>query len=354
MTSTTQTSPTEVLRYIEGPPLDGKSRNGWERFVSFVETQPDRMAVVSIYQPPALYPSISTSTPATTNAASSYLRWTYHDLKVAIDRLALQLRSRGVQPGTTIVTFLPNGVESVVARLTASILSCVLAPLNPKHLVNKDEITHLLRLFLLRPGVEEPAKAAVIIVADKHTAARVDHEQTEFTDKCVVKLMCPQLEVGREVSEVDSNLLTAGWCYFQDLMQEEPEIPEPFNSSSPSNAASPTDELILCTSGTTSLPKACFWTTSQISYHYHVLEQSRLHGLSPEDKALVCLSNNHIAGYDALSAALFFGGTAVIPGSAFDVDDFVRAAVQENITYTILVPTSKSILSSFQRQPYVI
>lgn len=341
MSSAPQTSLIKVLKYVEGPPLDGKLRTGWERFVSFTETQPDKLAVVSIYQPSTLYPGIAKTMPVGT--ASPYLKWTYHDLKVAIDQLALQLRSRGVQPGTIIVTFLPNGVESVVARFTASILGCILAPLNPKHLVNKDEVAHLLRLFLRRSGVDEPEKAAVVMAADEHTAAHIEEEQTGFANNCVVKIMCPQLGVTEEYGNIDPTLSVAGWCRLQDLMQELPDLPQFLNVS---NDTSPTDELILCTSGTTSLPKACFWTTSQISYHCHAVEASAVHGLSSEDKVLVCLSNNHIAGYDALSSALFFGGTAVIPGPTFDVEEFVRAATQEQVTYTILVPMSEPMLSN--------
>lgn len=343
MSSTGQVSSTKVLKYIEGPLVDGKLRTGWERFMSSVETQPDKLAVVSVHQPPALYPGITES--IYTGAASLYLKWTYRDLKVAVDRLALQLRSRGVQPGTVIVTFLPNGVESIVARLTSSSLGCVLAPLSPKHLANKHEVAYLLSLFLQPSGAVETEKAAVVIAADEHTAARIEEEQMGFIKQCVVKILCPLVKVCGDRPEFDPILSAAGWCCFQDLMQQVPGLPPLLSMSSSSSKKWPTDELILCTSGMTSLPKACFWTTSQISYHCHVMEQSGVHGLSPEDKVLVCLSNNHIAGYDALSSALFFGATAVIPGPAFDVEQFVRAATQEKVTYTALVPTSEPIFS---------
>lgn len=341
MSPTAQPLSLKVLEYLEGPPMEGEPQTGWERFVSFVESQPDKAAITSIHQPSDLYPKIPQSWH--TDAASSCLRWTYRDLKVAIDRLALRLRSRGVKPVSIIVTFLPNGVESVVARLTASFMGCAFAPLNPKHLVNKDEVAHLLKLFLRQSGINSLEKAAVLIAADEYVAARVEEEQTYFADKCIVKIMCPQERVSQEHCGIASTFSSAGWCCFQELMQEQLDIPQLLDTPPSSHGARSTEKLILCTSGTTSLPKACLWTASQIAYRYHVLEQSGLFGLSAEDNVLVCLSNNHIAGYDALSYALFFGGTAVISGPAFDVDEFVRAVVQESVTFTILVPTSESV-----------
>lgn len=336
---------TEILKYIEGPPLTGKPRTGWERFVSFVENQPDYFAVTSLHQASELYPSIQRTCNA--NVASSCLKWTYRDLKTAIDRLTAQLHLQGIEPGMIIVTFLPNGVESVVARLAASIMGCVFAPLNLKHLVNKDEVAYLLRLYLRRFEPIEAEKYAVIITSDAHHASLIEKEQTEFAKRCLVKILCPQPSVPQEHTEIDPALSGVGWCCFEDLMQE-PKSPQHLNMFPCVNDLPATDELILCTSGTTSLPKACVWTTSQISYHYHVLEQSGLHKVSSEDNVLICLSNNHIAGYDALSSALFFGGTAIISGPAFDVEEFVQAAVQEHATYTILVPTSEYSLQFIQ------
>lgn len=341
MSPTAQPLSTKALEYLEGPPMEGEPQVGWKRFVSFVESQPDKVAITSIHQPSGLYPKIPQSWHA--DAASSCLRWTYRDLKVAIDRLALRLRSRGVRSGSIIVTLLPNGVESVVVRLTASFMGCAFAPLNPKHLVNKDEVAHLLRLFLRQSEANRLEKAAVLVAADEHVAARVEDEQTHFANRCIVKIMCPQDRVSQEPCGIASAATSAGWCCFQELMQEQLDIPQLLDTPPSSHGAWSSENLILCTSGTTSLPKACLWTASQIAYRYHVLEQSGLFGLSTEDNVLVCLSNNHIAGYDALSCALFFGGTAVISGPAFDVDEFVGAAVQESVTFTILVPTSESV-----------
>lgn len=338
-------SPTQVLKYAEGPPLEGKLRTAWERFASFVETQPDKLALISRHQPSHLYRNITQ--PTNIDATSTCLRWTYHDLKEAINQLACQLRARGVQPGTVIVTLLPNGVESVSARLTASAMGCILAPLNPKHLVNKEEVAYLLRLFLRRSGADEAdQKSAVVIAADEHIAVRIQEEQTEFINRCLVKILCPQSKDSQQQSEIGPTLSATGWSCFHDFMQDtvaNSQLPEVWQ---PSNGTSPTDELIFCTSGTTSLPKACVWTTEQTSYHCHVLELTGIHELSPEDNVLVCLSNNHMAGYDALSSALHFGGTAVIPGPVFNVEEFIQATVQEGVTYTILVPTSELCLEN--------
>lgn len=334
----------QSLDYIEGPPLTGeKMRPGWERFSSFVQAQPDKLAVVSMHQPPSLYPLPSLPLSTSCYEASPYLRWSYRSLGIAINRLMLNLHACGVQAGMTIVTFLPNGVECVIARLAASMLGCVYAPLNPKHLINGDEVTHLLDLFLSRSGSASETASAVVIAADEHVGTLLEGEQKTFIERCLVKIFCFHPASSEEENGGDNagpNLSSKEWRHFRDLMLDDIVTQQPIMLPS-LPAISPADHLIVCTSGTTSFPKACFWSDMQVSYHYHVLEQSGLHGLSSEDTVLVCLSNNHIAGYDALSSALFFGGTAVFPGPGFDVSEFARAAVEEVATYTILVPTSK-------------
>lgn len=327
---------TKGLSYIKGPSFTqtvSTTQTGWRRFKFFVDTRPDKLAVVSMHQSSTLYPIDSVPLETDEYMRFPYLRWSYRSLMSAIDRLALELHSRGVRPGMKVVTFLENGVECVISRMTASRLGCVFAPLKPRHLTNRNEVAHLLRLFSLEE--EEETGTAVVIAGDGLVAARLETEHSEFIRRCSpFKIVC-STPSARTTSGKRSLL---DWLSLEDLMTELPLEMAPRLGA----LNSPTDEHIVCTSGTTALPKACRWTNSQVAYHYRALEQTGVHQVSSEDNVAVVLSHSHIAGYDAISSALLLGGTAVFPGPTIDTGQFTNALRQERVTYTLLVPTSKS------------
>jgi len=310
------------ISYLEGESVEKDAATRlipWQRFSNSISDYPDRPALVSMHQSAALFsiPNLPLPGIATETNIQPYLRWSYRSLKSGIDRLAIALRRLGVVPGMPLVTFLPNNAEYVLSKMAAHMSGCPFAPLNPRNLVNAEEVVHILKLFLLHARIKR-----IVIVAENETVA-------ESIDRLGVPELSDAVKIVATASGPD------GWRYFTDLMEEtaDPAVEET------SLAHSPSDEMLLCTSGTTSQPKLCALTTSQVSWTAESLSQRPRHDFSSEDAVLCVAPNNHVAGNEAVLCALSFGGAVVFPSARFDADAFIRAAKWEKATFTVLVPT---------------
>ncbi|KAK3332214.1 hypothetical protein B0T19DRAFT_398001 [Cercophora scortea] len=285
----------------------------WQRFLDSASKHPHNAALVSMYQssslfsipslPPPIIDGESKDLPSTKVEAEPerYLRWSYRSLKSGIERMALSLRALGVQAGMVVVTFLPNGAEYVLTKMAAHKMGCIFAPLNPASLVNKDEVNHLLRLFFNHA----PVKRAVLVARDINIVEQIQGLESEAL-KGAVKVVAENLR-----SKLQQ--LPADWHKFDELM-----VDRVLEAESIYLSPAWTNEMLLCTSGTTSLPKE---------------------GFSSNDVVVCVAPNNHVAGIESMMCALVCGGTVVFPSAKFDADAFARAVKLESATYTFLVPT---------------
>lgn len=101
---------------VTGPPLSKASTSIWERFAGSVRSYPENLAIASIHQPHDLYGIPSLPVPDNTGLtqAAAYLRWSYKSLWQGVARLKAGLKRAGVEPGTPIFSFQPNGVEYIL------------------------------------------------------------------------------------------------------------------------------------------------------------------------------------------------------------------------------------------------
>ncbi|KAK4443049.1 hypothetical protein QBC34DRAFT_443652, partial [Podospora aff. communis PSN243] len=303
--------------WLEGPKLtDLTVPTPWERFLSSLSSNPDRPALISLHQPPDLYSIPSLPPPSQGDA---YLRWTYRGLYTAITRLATTLQAQGIVPGMPVVTFLPNGAEYILTKMASHMLGCLFAPLNPRALINAEEVNHLVKTFLLHAPVKR-----ILIVADADSASGTVVLDSVIVDEAV-KVLVHDPEAGPD------GATEKGWLRFDHLMTTGGQLPS-------GRFSSPTDEMLLCTSGTTNLPKVCALTTAYLSATLHTLAQQPRHNFTG-DKFICVAPNNHVAGTEAFMCALSFSGTILFPSARFDTDSFLRAVQLEEPTYGILVPT---------------
>ena len=329
---------TDTLSYSSGAPLPEADLQNtfWKRFEDNSVDYASQTALVCLHQPHNLFSSSEISTEADETlpleSKSPYLRWTYRKLHQVVDRLTKGLQTTcNVTPGMIFVTFLPNRAEYVVARLAAQLMGCTFAPLNPKQLVSKAEIEHLLGLFLEVAAV----KKLVVFAAKKDMATFVD---TFASLDNATKVVCDDM---LDESVVQSS---SKWVLFEGLLSSSGIKSQ--STVKDTRLELPTDNIILCTSGTTGMPKACLYTSKQISHHMNQIANLKDHRFTSSDIGLVTVPNNHIAGYEALLCSLYFGGTVVFPGPGFDVNDFAQAARLESPTFSILVPTMVASLAS--------
>ncbi|KAH8664402.1 hypothetical protein BX600DRAFT_436950 [Xylariales sp. PMI_506] len=317
------------LSYVEGDPIavDYTYPTCQQRFIEALSLYPDNTALVSMYQGPTLYsiPSQPLDTPE--YAQNPYLRWTYRNLKLGINRLASGLRAKGVKSGTLVVTLLPNSVEHVLMMAAAQLLDCFYAPLDPRQMANKDEISYL--LSLMHDGVS--GGQVVVIVRDLEIASLLDKLQHDALREAI-KIVC----------DSTSNSGSPGWHTLSHIMADD-NPPDAFEPGAPDT---PSGHLILCTSGTTSAPKAVMLSVHQTGYLiYGITLHDRTRG-SSSDVVLAISPHNHIAGWFSVQYALLYGGTLVLTSPTFGVEAITKAVVAERVTYSNFSPTVIRMLAA--------
>ena len=296
---------------LHGDPLPDCEKSLYDVFYQNVLNYPDLVALVSTQQPSILY-EIPSQPLASAKNGADYLRWTYRDLHRAIQRFVIGLRNQGLKRGDLLVMFVPNTAEYVIATWAAYQIGCAYVPINPKGLSNAREMRHLLEVA--RKGCQSDLMG--ILAGSSDMCTRVEELTSEFN--CVKILVDGERE---------------GWTPFKELMQN--PTPEITHQDHPAEHA---DQTIFFTSGTTSLPKGCIMPSA---YGFSAATRWRQSDvpMSPGDRALFTLPNNHGFGWLCIIGPFLNACTVVLPGPRFVPEDVVKAIQEEQVNHAGLVPT---------------
>ena len=276
----------------------------WLRLHNSALTYSKRLAVASLHQPPALY-GIDTDP-----GSKEYLRWSYADLRVAVDRLAKSLQHLGAKRGKAVAVFLYNGIEFIMTFWAAHKLGCPFVPINPRTLMNAEEAAHMLRL----------AEVSIVVVQDDQTATRVDALPRE-ADLDQVKIV------------ISHTRPDPSWVTFASLTHA-----DNVTSSTTFDVTTENETVtVLFTSGTTSLPKGVPHTNTTLN---SFCENLSLGGRSETSKFCSVLPNNHAMGYSYTLHFMMHGAAIVYSSPSFDANAMVKALEMEKCTHTALVPTT--------------
>lgn len=289
-----------MLSEASGSPLPTNLPTISESLRNSASTWPDKLALACLHQSPNLY-SIAQQL-----KDARYLRWTYAELDLAVDRFVRQLSRLNVGRGQNIATFLPNCVEYVIVFCAAHRLGCTFVPINPRTLLNSKETSHMLHV----------AKVSVVVVQDRSSASSIDQLDIPFQAKISIS------DAGQ------------AWILFEELMlpSNVTRAAKPLDSSVQSDIVT-----ILFTSGTTSLPKGCPHTDLTLNAF---MANLALGGSSEKDIFCSVLPNNHAMGYFYCLYHFCHGGAVVYPGPGFNSRLMLEALEAENCTHTCLVPTT--------------
>lgn len=275
----------------------------WQRLQKSAVTCSNKLALASLHQSPTLYGVANDSTD------NEYLKWSYNDLKFAINTLAWNLQKIGAKRGQPVATFLYNGAEFIMAFWAAHKLGCPFVPINPRTLVAAEEAAHMLRV----------AGVSMVLVQDTEIAARFD---ALFRDS----------ELKQTKIVISENAPDPSWVTFASLMQE-------VATSESSNENRTEDEAvaILFTSGTTSMPKGVPHNNMTLNTF---CENLSLGGRIEECVFGSVLPNNHAMGYFYTLHFMMNGAAIVYPSPTFDAVATVNALEEEKCTHIALVPTT--------------
>ncbi|KAL9041246.1 MAG: hypothetical protein Q9214_004174, partial [Letrouitia sp. 1 TL-2023] len=276
-----------------------------------VQKNPHGAAVVSLYQSEDhLSFLVSKGT-----KDIKHLSWTYLDLQHAASRLATVLHGHGVRKGSVVATFLWNSVEWSLFFWATAGLGASFVPLDPRSISRPAELRHTLQVL----------EIDVLVVEDRNTANTFEENTKEFTQAISLKIICAPAE------ETYSN----GWQSFQGLRDETPlEIQWNAldNTGTTQDAA-----VILFTSGTTGLPKACAHSATNLGSQSHSYPTARL--LDTGCKVLLHSPNFHIAGFWNLLCTWRAGATLIIPSPRFDAEASLRGVKSEGCTHMTGTPS---------------
>ena len=305
----------------EGEDLPESYPSCWHSITQAILDYPAHIALVSTHQVSDLYGILSDPLDSVTYAKQPYLRWTYTALKHAANRLASGLAAQGAVPGVVVFTFLHNCAEFVLIQWAVWSLGCTLVPLNPRNVVNRTELSHMLSTA----STGSALSSAIVVAADCDLAHQL--EDYALLAKAVKILVEPKPR--------------QGWLAFADLMAMHSLTGSPSNGFSQDSS---TDDMVLFTSGTTDLPKGCRLNHPHgLSSWQAILaagkEQIQAARARAGSVCAVVAPNNHLMWYLATVLAHCVGATVVFPGASFEPREFFAAASSESVTHFIAAPT---------------
>lgn len=293
----------EALSEVYGKPLAQRIASLWENFSSAAENYPDNIAVVATHQPPDLFGIRSQFLEDEQYQQKPYLRWNYKDFKNGIERTIRGFRSLGIHEEMPVLTFVNNSAEYYLVMQAANVIGAVLAPINPRNLANKDEITHMIKVIMSSC----PDQQAVIVVQDQSIASQIDALPiSEGAIKIVLQ------------HKTGTSILTNGtvrnlqlWQPFEDLMA----MSFGRQTTNGDSAHASKDQAIFFTSGTTSLPKGCRMPTGRTPAFLEM--RGFRQDVEAGDKWCVVVPNNHVMAYIMANASFSHGAGVVLAVGAF-------------------------------------
>lgn len=223
-------------------------------------------------------------------SAERFERLTFRQMNDLANQVANGLRDRGVGRGDRVAMICENSVEGYVFRLGVAKIGAVASPLNPA--VRSDVLEHL--LAFLEPSF-------VVVDAELHDGAAASLAATGLRADVTI-------EIGDEAGDDSTS--------FADFVDDQP-VAEP-------EATIHGDDIveILCTSGTTAMPKGVMLSHTSATMAAHGFALSLTRGLRFEgDLVLVSFlpMMYHIGHHIFALATMAAGGRFVIgrrPGPA--------------------------------------
>ncbi|KAL8696153.1 MAG: hypothetical protein Q9224_002944 [Gallowayella concinna] len=284
----------------------------WDLLTEGVDKNPEGEAIVSLWQPADHLSFLTFNNPVSTpkwDSKPDYLSWTYIELRFGAEQLASVLYSNGVRKGSRIAAFLYNSVEWCLFFWACARLTACFCPLNPHSTQRPQDLRHIL----------ETLNPDAIVVQHSEQSTEIETNAPHLTRSVALKIACDW--VPNEQRERWSALST---------LQPSQCLPRDGHISSSND---PT--LILFTSGTTGVPKACAHTAMSLGTATHSSSQrfEKCH------RYLFILRSFHVATVTNL-AYWRSGAALVFPSKEFEATATLQALPSQCITHLQATPST--------------
>ncbi|KAI4236336.1 MAG: hypothetical protein L6R40_006175 [Gallowayella cf. fulva] len=288
------------------------SHSLWETLTEGVKKNAEGQAIVSLWQPADHLSSwISRDTALTAKSCieSDHLSWTYTELQFAAEQLASALYSKGVRKGSRIAVFLYNSVEWGLFLWACARLTACFCPLNPRATHRPQELQHLL----------DTLHADVIVVQDSHLLTELEKNASHIVSSTALKIACDS--VPTEHRERWSALST---------LEASQRLPHPDGLASSGNDPA----VIVFTSGSTGVPKACVRTAGSLSHSHYRNSRETEKG----HRFLFNTRTFHIALFANLTPWRA-GAASIIASREFDAKLTLQALSSHSISHMQATPS---------------
>jgi acyl-CoA synthetase (AMP-forming)/AMP-acid ligase II len=229
-------------------------------------------------------------------------RYTFSQINERVNRLANALLKLGVKKGDRVAILQVNCNQYLESYYATAKVGGIFVPLNFR--AKEDELSYML----------SNAEAVALFVGDRYLD--------------MVNAMRPRLPFIKNYISIDSK--QAKMLYYEKLL----------SSASPDEVVTEIGDdditILMYTAGTTGRPKGVPLTHN--SFSVYVLENVDPASPEIEEKNLLTVPLYHVAGCQALLAAVY-GGRTLVMMRQFEVKEWMETVQQEKTSRAMLVPT---------------
>jgi acyl-CoA synthetase (AMP-forming)/AMP-acid ligase II len=318
-----------------GEPLTNLEHNLWDLFANAAEAHPQHEAVVCLWQASPVTENHAPNRQGTTSIEGDQainhqdpvpLRWSYSELRLRSESLAMWLQGQGCHAGMRLATVLWNSAEWTLCFWTAARLGMVFVPLDPRLMATDDA-------YLL-----DAADPAILVVQDSEEEASMQMHVPVALARIKLRISCSQ-----RPSEGWTSLPPYPTTSTTSVSND--NLPSGETSGITTTTFDPdSPAVIVFTSGTTSTPKGCPQTARNIWAFTNDFDAET----GRVERWLVHTPNSHVFAVQHALRAWRKGDAVVFPSRKFDVQATMRALVRERCTYMAAVP---AIVKALLAQP---
>ncbi|MFC1923808.1 class I adenylate-forming enzyme family protein [Chloroflexota bacterium] len=229
-------------------------------------------------------------------------RYTFGQVNERSNRLANSMANLGIKKGDMVAMLQVNCSQFLETYYAVAKLGAILVPLNFR--AKEDELTYMLN----------NCGAVAIFMGDRYVK--------------MVNAMRPNLTSIKHYISIDGK--EENMHYYEELI----------SSGSPDEVISDVGDdditLLMYTAGTTGRPKGVPMTHN--SYGVYVLDNVDPASPDIEERNLLTVPLYHVAGFQALLAAVY-GGRTLVMLRQFEVNEWMETVQKENANRAMLVPT---------------